>query len=521
MPDLGTEPPNVLQRAARAIGFGRPLSESATLRDLAVVDIGSGSVRLVLYQLEGRAIVPMLNERVDAGLGKGVAETGRLSEQGVAIAERALRRFARLLDDRGVSDVIIAATAATRDAEDGPDFADKVAGLLGREVRVLSGQEEARYAAMGVLAGDPAAQGVIGDLGGSSLELAPLSEGVIGPGVTLSVGPHALDPAGAGDLRAIRKRLDAAYEAAEIARFGSARTLYLVGGAWRNLARVEMRRRNHPVAVTHGFAMSRDEARSLCARSSSGRVDPAALEGLSRRRITGMPLAALTLDRLLAAAPIPDVVVSAYGLREGLVFEAMTEAERAGDPLIAGAEAVARRMGAEPSLGRALAAWLRPLGPALGHAFGAQADARLRETACRLADISAWRHPDNRAAISFHDVLAAPVAGVSHPERAFLARAVAARYGGKRNAGDSELACGLLDMLQQDAALRLGLALRLAFAVCGRTAKLLDVVTARLEKGAVVLSVQAHDADLLEESVAKRLTQFADACGLSQRVEIG
>lgn len=232
-------------------------------------------------------------------------------------------------------------------------------------------------------------------------------------------------------------------------------------------------------------------------------------------------MAALTLDRLLSAAPIRDVVVSAYGLREGLVFEAMTEGERAGDPLIAGAEAVARRLGGNPAFGRALAKWLQPLAPALGQAFSPEADIRLRETACRFADISAWRHPDNRTLISFREVVAAPVAGVSHAERAYLARVIATRYGGKRGAADLEPAGDLLDLLQRDAALRLGLALRLACAMSGRTAVLLEAAPARLDGDAVVLTLNESDADIVEEGVSKRLSQFADACGLTPRLDIG
>jgi DNA-binding transcriptional ArsR family regulator len=129
-------------------------------RDIAAIDIGSNSVRLVLYRLEGRAIWTVFNEKVLAGLGRDLATTGRLSPDGVTLAMTALRRFAAVLEGVRPERTLIAATAAVREAADGPEFCERVAAETGLRIRVLSGEEEAKYAAMGVLAGAPDAHGV-------------------------------------------------------------------------------------------------------------------------------------------------------------------------------------------------------------------------------------------------------------------------------------------------------------------------------------------------------------------------
>ncbi len=144
-------------------------------RDAAVIDIGSNSVRLVVYRLEGRAIWTVFNEKVLAGLGRDLAKTGRLSPEGVIQTLQALKRFRAVLEAVNPAETFVVATAAAREAKDGQDFIDRVRDETGFVVRVLSGEEEAHYAAVGVLAGAPDADAVVGDLGGASLELVRLS----------------------------------------------------------------------------------------------------------------------------------------------------------------------------------------------------------------------------------------------------------------------------------------------------------------------------------------------------------
>jgi exopolyphosphatase/guanosine-5'-triphosphate,3'-diphosphate pyrophosphatase len=328
-------------------------------RDVAVVDVGSNSVRLVVYRLEGRAIWTVFNEKVLAGLGRDVASTGKLNPEGVDAALAALRRFRAVLDAVRPAQVFTAATAAVREAEDGPEFVSRVRAEAGLAVRVLSGQEEARFAALGVLAGAPGAEGLVGDLGGSSLELVTVGGGEVGRGVTLPLGPFALGSGGPFDAARIGgvvarrlRRIDDSYRA---------RRFHAVGGAWRNLALLQMRMTAYPLRIVHGYTVSAREALSAArfiARQSKASLER--IQGVSKKRIETLPYAAIVLEGLIERLGVEEIEVSAYGVREGLLLEAMSPDVRARDPLIEGCAALGARHGMAEHLGPALADWLAP-----------------------------------------------------------------------------------------------------------------------------------------------------------------
>lgn len=475
----------------------------------AVVDIGSNSVRLVVYRLEDGAPWTVFNEKVQAGLGRDLAATGRLSPEGAERALAALRRFAALIKAARPDVVIAAATAAVREAEDGPAFQARAAAETGLSVQVLSGEEEAAFAARGVMAGIPDAEGVVGDLGGASLELTRVAAGVADRGITLPLGPFALADAGkAFDPDRTRRRIAARLEAAE--GFEAA-VLYAVGGAWRSLAQVHMSRIDYPLHIVHQYEIAARpmlETARLVARQS-----PASLEkwpGLSRRRAETLPHAALVLEGLIERLGLERVVLSAWGVREGLLFQRLRPA-RGHDPLLAGCAALGRALGTADRLVPELEAWLEPLLPALPAAFGPERDRLLARAACRLADIGARSHPDHRVALAVEEVLQAPVPGQTHAERAFLAAAIEARYGGPA-AGRNATAARLLTDAGRERAEALGLALRLACDLTGRSPALLARARPSIQGGALKL---AGDGRLLGEQPLRRLKALADALGLA------
>ena len=387
-------------------------------RRAAVIDVGSNSVRLVTYRLEGRSIWTVHNEKALAGLGRDLPKTGRLSRRGVETALTALRRFAKVVRDWEPHSIYTAATAAVREAEDGPDFLRAVAAETGLAVRLLSGREEARYAALGVLAGAPASEGVCGDLGGSSLELVRIENGEPGDGATLRLGPFALGAPAPINVDLARRLVDQAFEPLSD-RFSSP-TFHAVGGGWRNLALFHMSRTSYPLRVAHQYELSRDEALAtarLVARQSRGSLER--VEGLSKKRAETLPYSAVVLEALIERFGVERVVISAYGVREGLLLEAMDADVRANDPLVAGCAALTAWQGLADHLGEALDAWLTPLMTGLGPVFEGRDDT-LRSAACRLADLGARFHPDHRADLVFEQVLRAPIAGMTHPERAML-----------------------------------------------------------------------------------------------------
>jgi exopolyphosphatase/guanosine-5'-triphosphate,3'-diphosphate pyrophosphatase len=479
------------------------------LRDAAVIDIGSNSVRLVIYRLEGRAIWTVFNEKVLAGLGNEVARTGRLSAEGVEAALASLKRFKAVLEAARPTAVFVVATAAVREATDGPSFVRRLKSETGLSVRVLTGEEEARYSALGVLAGAPSAEGVVGDLGGSSLELIKVSGGAPGAGVSVPLGPFALKGPDGFDAAKARSRAIKVLE--PLAGRFAAQTFYAVGGGWRNLALLQMRIAGYPLRIVHQYEISAEEALTaarVIARQSRGSLER--IEGVSKRRLDTIPYAAVVLEGLIEQLGLKRISISAFGLREGLLYEAMPDAIRALDPMIEGCAALGTRQGVSEDIGPALEAWLGPAFADLPRVF-AERDAMLLAAACRLADLGARLHPDHRADLVFEQVLRAPIAGMNHAERAFLAAAIFARHTAAQSLPEPEILGRLLSDERRARALALGAAMRLGFDLSGRSADLLRRSKLTIDKETVSLTAENRWADmLLGEQTAKRASNLAD-----------
>jgi exopolyphosphatase/guanosine-5'-triphosphate,3'-diphosphate pyrophosphatase len=459
----------------------------------------------------------VFNEKVLAGLGRDLTGTGRLSPTGVEVAMSALRRFRAVLDGVEPAEVYTAATAAVREAGDGRAFAARVKAETGLTLRILSGEEEAQLSAMGVSAGLPLADGVVGDLGGSSLELIRLSKGRMKAGITLPLGPFALGAPHVFDPDAIRSAV--ARRLSKVGKGYATSAFYAVGGAWRNIALMHMSLSGYPLRIVHQYEMSaRDavEVARLVARQSKNSLER--VEGVSKKRAETLPYAALVLEGLIERLGLSKVVISAYGLREGLVHEAMPKSLRALDPLIEGCSALGARQGAAEQLGPALEAWLTPFWRKLAPVFGQGREGVLLAAACRLADLGARLHPDHRAQMVFDQVLRAPVAGVNHAERAFLASALNSRH---TSAAPPEPGT-LSRLMTSEAAGRartLGLAMRLGCDLSGRSPPLLSAASLTLEKGFAVLTAGGGAADLLlGEQTTRRLTALAQSLDLEPRI---
>lgn len=484
-------------------------------REAAVIDIGSNSVRLVVYGLEGRAIWTGYNEKVLAGLGREVASTGRLSPDGVRDALDTIRRFSLLMDALPLSERHVVATAAVREAVDGQEFCDRIAAETGLRVRVLSGEEEARYAALGVIAGSPAAEGVVADLGGSSLELTPVTGGQPARGVTLPLGPFAMRDADGDPTEAIDTRLAKAGKM-------QADTLHAVGGAWRSLALLHMRQKGHDLEIVHQYEMSAgdvDDLAALLAHQSKASLEK--LTKTNKARAVTLPHAALVLSRLCRRLGAGTVSFSAFGVREGVLLESMADSIRSRDPLVAGCRALGDRQSLARGLDRVVRRWLEPVFAPLPPHFSPERDALLLAAGAALADVGSRLHPDHRADVAFEQVLRAPVAGIVHAERAFLAAAVHARYGGQA-LPELALATRLLGRDGLERARVHGLGLRLASDLSARSEALLALTRLTVEEDELVLRVDRAHGDLLRgDKVRKRLGALAQALGLTARLQQG
>ncbi len=484
-------------------------------RDIAVIDIGSNSVRLVLYRLQGEALWPVFNEKTMAGLGKGARERGMLNPDGVNSALLTLKRFSSLLDARGVEERHAVATAAVRECADGARFVAEAEELTGLKIRVLEGEEEGRLSALGVIAGNGPVNGVAGDLGGSSLELARLNGHQVDRVISLPLGPLAVLSGGSENPKRIRREIDAGLGAASgvFARTGP--DFFAVGGAWRAFAQLSMALDLYPLKLVHEYTLNAAQvSRVADFAMSQSEASLAATPGVSSKRAATLAYAALLLKRIMKRGKFKRVIFSANGLREGVAFSHCQELRERRDPLIAGVDAMARHALAEPGFGPALAHWLEPVFASLPPVFEPRRDETLRAAAARLAQLGVRMHPDHRAELAATEVLYAPVGGITHPERAFLALVTHHRYAGRAPRPDDCPSRRLLDDVQEESALQYGFGLRLGTALSGGSAGLLKSFRLERDNGALVLEVEPGREDLAVERALARFEALASALKL-------
>ena len=491
-----------------------PRSGAADARRQAVIDVGSNSVRLVVFEGLARAPLPVFNERVLCGIGRDLAETGALREDGVDLALSTIGRFVAISREIGAGVPEAVATAAVREAANGREFVARARDACGLEVRVLSGAEEARLSALGATSAVSGADGVMGDLGGGSLELVGIDPGGIGNGVTLPLG--ALRLMGLAPEERIAAT-DRALDGAPWLGKSRKRDFYAVGGAWRSLARIHMARRDYPLRIVHQYEIARPEAIALADLISGLGADSLArIEGVNRRRLESLPAAAAVLSRVLRRLRPGRVVFLAGGLREGLLHERLPEDLRAEDPLIDRCRAFAARASRFGDTGDELAAWMAPLFDGEG-----PEDRRLRLAACLLSDV-AWRaHPGYRAARAFEEVFQAPVVGIDHAGRAFVALAVHARYHGVGDAPVTEPALTLVDRSAAERAKLVGVSLRLGLTLSGGAPSVLARTRLERSAGEVTLRLGPEDSPLYSELVERRLASVARCLNLEPRRRIG
>jgi len=484
---------------------------------MAIVDIGSNSVRLVIYESFSRSPAVIHNEKTICGIGRNMVSTQRLYEPGMEMALEALGRFRMLADAHDVRHREAVATAAARDAENGQVFVRAAEAAWGGPIRVLSGEEEARLAAEGVLAGIPDADGLVGDLGGGSLDMVTVKGGRTGTAVTLPFGPLRLMDLSKGNPDKARGLVDDGLHVLDGLESLRGRALYAVGGVWRSLARIDMEGEKYPLHVLHDYSIPAARVLKLC------RVVPGLskksfdkMKIVSRRRAEALPYGAVVLERLLMATGIKEVVISAYGLREGLLHAKLSPEERAKDPLIEFAAASNARHSRAPAHADELFGWLAPL-----FAEESAQMARIRRAVCYFSDIGWRRHPDDRALGVFDQVLTAPFAGATHSARAMIATAVYHRYSGDGDFPEPVGAHALLSPEDEAAARRIGLAARLGFALSASAVGELPHYRLSATSGRVVLDVPRSRGAVASDPVQKRLGALAAALGRKGEIRIG
>lgn len=485
---------------------------------LAVIDIGSNSVRLVVYSGRTRVPATIFNEKLMCGLGAEVGATGRMAASAIDLALSTLRRFKALCDQMKVQEILIVATAAVRDAKNGDAFVERVKAETGFEIKVIGGGEEGRLSALGVLSGDPRARGIVGDLGGGSLELAKVGAGTVGKTLSLPLGPLRLMSKFGNKHRAIRAHLREELGKIDWLKKAKGQNFYLVGGAWRNIAKLMMREKSNPLPILHGYSCKRGEMTDYCKRLSH--LEPSNIpfaSDLPLRRLEVLPVAAIIMQEVLNAMQAKNGVISSYGLREGLIFDALSPDIQKEDPFLHTCRVVAEERCRFPEHADVIFDWSRPL-------FKKSAKDSARRSQLHLAisllgDI-AWRgHPDFRAEKAVESVLHGNFVGISHAERAFIAIALNQAYGAPIDAPHVAHILTLLRINDILEARRMGAALRLAQRISGGTVSGLMVSQLRVTKTKLWLGVPSSYRDIANEVVAKRLAQLAQLMGRTSAIE--
>jgi exopolyphosphatase/guanosine-5'-triphosphate,3'-diphosphate pyrophosphatase len=482
----------------------------------AVVDIGSNSVRLVIYESFSRTPAVVHNEKAICAIGRDMVTRRRLHEDGMRLALDSLSRFRLLADAHHVELRDAVATAAARDAANGQEFVRRAEAAWGRPIRILAGEKEARLAALGVLAGIPTADGVVADLGGGSLDMVTVRAGETGTAMTLPIGPLRLIDMAKGDPERARDIVKAAFE--ETKRLGNlrGRALYAVGGVWRSFARVDMEEFGYPLHVLHNYAIPAERAVKISrVLSRLSRKSFDLMKVVSRRRAEALPYGAVVLEELLLATGLSQVVISAYGLREGLLYEQLASDERAKDPLIAFAAAFNARISRTPQHANEMFNWIAPL-----FAEESAELKRARLAVCLFSDIGWRRHPDDRAFGTFNQVLTSPFAGADHRTRAAIATAIYYRYSGDEDFPGNAQIGTLLGPEEVLVARRLGLSLRLAFALSASAPGELAHYGLRITPSRLTLEIPHRRAQIAGEPVQKRLAALAANLGRKAEVVV-
>jgi exopolyphosphatase/guanosine-5'-triphosphate,3'-diphosphate pyrophosphatase len=482
-------------------------------RPVAVIDIGSNSVRLVVYEGLTRAPTPVFNEKALCGLGKSLASTGRLADDAVEGALAALRRFRALSDQLEVDRLFVLATAAARDAVNGAAFIREAERVCRAPVEVISGELEARLSAYGVISGMWRPDGIVGDLGGGSLELVDVKGDAIGRGESLPLGGLRLIDASGRSMKKAEKLVRDAIDAVDLSA-GQGRAFYAVGGTWRALARLHMKQRNYPLDVMHGYEISAKEATEFArVVEKADLASLQAIEFVAAERRPLLAYGALTLEHVVRAAKPARVVMSALGVREGLLFSLLSPEERAADPLLTAAKELALLRSRSPAHARELVDWTDDLFAGIDPEETPD-ERRLRHAACLLADIG-WRaHPDYRGEQSLNIIAHAAFVGVDHPGRAFLGLSVFYRHAGNTETELSPRLRTLVDQRLLTRARLLGAAMRVAYIVSASMRGVLPRTPLTAEGDKLVLRLTGESADLAADRVFNRLRSLARLVGL-------
>jgi exopolyphosphatase/guanosine-5'-triphosphate,3'-diphosphate pyrophosphatase len=484
---------------------------------VAVIDIGSNSVRLVVYESMTRSLVSIFNEKTLCGLGREVQSTGLLAPDAVAKALTSLRRFRALCRVMKVGRVHAVATAACRDATNGPDFIAKAERICGVRIAILSGPREAKLSALGVVSGIHNPDGIVGDLGGGSLELIDVKGNRVRRGVTLPLGSLALQDASHKSLKRAERIVKADLSGIAPLKAGRGRAFYAVGGTWRALARIHIIQSGYPLRVMHDYSIPAPDAldfvRRLRRLASANML--ANIEVVADARRPLLTYAALVLEYIIRVGKPKTIVFSTFGVREGLLYTMLPQAERAKDGLICAAQTLNALLSRSTRHAEELIGWTDRFVRVV-KLRETEEERRLRHAACLLSDIG-WRvHPDYRGEQTLNLILNGNFGSISHQGRAFVALSVFYRYAGLSEENEPPaLIRELVPPSMDERARVLGAAFRVAHLISAARPGVLPATHFRSQGRKLMLVFEHRMVDLVADRVGSRFKQLAKLVGRS------
>lgn len=482
---------------------------------IGVIDIGSNSVRLVVYDGLKRVPMPVFNEKILCALATNMEKTGKLYRLGVKKAYAAISRYVHLCRILDTKELYLFATSAVRDAKDGNKFVEDLQKDLNVKIDILTGQKEAFYAGMGVLSSVTNPQGVVADLGGGSLELIEMGGNkVLGQAVSYPLGPLRLSSLEFSSTRALSTYLSKNFESFVPSLAKPCQNLYLVGGAFRNLAKIHMDRKNYPLKVIHHYNIKATEFLNtvdMIAKMPLATLQK--LKAVSKKRLNVLPMAALIASRLIRSLHPENIVFSVHGVREGYLFDKLEESVKKLDPVIAGSSDIMYRVQREPDYGYQLYDFMSGL-------FKDETDyqGKLRLAACILSEISCFENTEYRADLAYRRIVDSSLVAINHEDRAFIATALYCRYKSELDAEIKATLRAFISKQQIDSAQIVGAAMRLGRSISASSTGVLDKVKLTIDNKMLVLQINKEFSDLFGSLITKRFEQLASKLKLSHKV---
>jgi exopolyphosphatase/guanosine-5'-triphosphate,3'-diphosphate pyrophosphatase len=478
---------------------------TAELSDcFAIIDIGSNSIRMVIYDEIARFPRIVIDEKAECHLAEGLAMNGVFKKENLEKAYENIRRFAALLDISKIDERYIIATSACREATDAKEFIREVEKILNAKVSVISGEEEALLSAEGVIVEMPDAEGVVADLGGGSLELSLLTTGVpkglarknaevgvcersreITECTSFKLGYHTMldiELSKGFNPSQMQKYLMSALSEAKAYKEKKVDTLYLVGGRWKRLARLHMASKDYPLKIISNYEVSSAEMKEFL------KLDNV---------FSALRLTALLLTTLLKVTGVKKIVFCTSGIREGYIYSLLKDKVKRCDPLI---EAVLKitKLKSKESLKRAkeISKWiesfeLMDIKAAYSHASKLAIKIDFHKMifmSSLLIQAFLFNNKEQKSVAVFDYLINLNLPYLSHPERVFLAYVLFTSLAGNKTNKDIKKYLCLLDFNIQKKAKKIGYLIRLAIYLSPRDSKILSKIKLCYEAGVLRLT---------------------------------